>query len=674
MNLAPLLIEIFIQELPFSGIKKEINNVLTKFNSLLESYGLKAEVEFFYTPNRLILYCSNFPIKQEDSIEEFIGPPLSIAYNENELAPAGISFINKLNISKNDLEIESKNGKECIAYKRKKIGILSCNLLEDIVIKWLASLDFGRSMRWGSGESIFIRPISNITILLGDERISISKLAEIYQISKSNKIYPHRAFEGKDINHANDYFPFLNANYVIYDGEKRSEKIIEEIKEIEEKHKIKVELDSNLLFEVVSITEYPTAIYGEFDEKFLCLPNEVIITSMKINQKYFCVHKNGKLHNGFVFVCNAVDKSFFSQILKGNMKVLKARLEDALFFYESDKKSFNENTIDNGLKNIEFIAGLGSIFDKVQREINLFNILVENIHIDFDKTHVIKAIELSKNDLLTSMVNEFGELQGIMGSYYVTNSSSFTRLCLREQNLPENDLLPSTLASALLAIVGKLDSILGLFSINKIPNGSRDPFALRRAANGIIKIISCFKIRFNLFEIIEKSNYKNLDSNIVFSFFLERLEGALEVNPSLINAAIKSNQKDLSKLCMQIDALNKVLKNEDSSTLKILFKRLANILGDFQSKQIDINLLIESYEIALFNELKSFQNLNIEDPLTRLEKLLDFKNVLMDFFDNVLINVEDVKIKENRKALVKSIYDEFLKVGDVKEIFHIKSK
>ena len=666
MKTSPLLIEIFIQELPFSAIKKEINNVLTKFNLLLEKYGLKAKSEFFYTPNRLIIYSSNFPLKQDDVIEEFFGPPLSIAYSKNELAPPALSFINRFNISKEELEIKLKNGKECISYTKKTHGLFSESILEDIVLKWLSSLDFGRSMRWGNGESIFIRPIINITILLGSKKINIDKLAKIYQISKSDKIYPHRAFEGKVIDHANDYFPFLNGNCVIYDKELRAKKIIDEIKKIEEKHEIKVELDSNLLFEVVSITEYPTAIYGEFDEKFLSLPSEVIITSMKINQKYFCVHKNDKLHNGFVFICNAVNSAFFAEILKGNMKVLKARLEDAFFFYESDIKNFYQDGIDLNLKNIEFIQGFGNLFDKVHREIQIAKILLENYnHLSDDILH---AIELSKNDLLSSMVNEFGELQGIMGSYYAMKNPSI-KLILREQYLPENDILPSLLSSAIGAMVNKLDLIFVLFSLNKIPSGSKDPFGIRRAANGIIKIIYIFKIQLNLDEIISKMDYKNLDRNLVFDFFVERLEGALGVNQSLIKAAIKSNQRDITQICMQIDALNKILQNEDASTLKTLFKRVANILKDFKTKAIvDENLLFESSEIALFNKLHSFQKLNINDPFLRIEKLLDFKNVLIDFFDNVLINAPDSKIRENRKSLIKNVYDEFLKVGDIKEI------
>ena len=666
MKTSPLLIEIFIQELPFSAIKKEINNVLTKFNLLLEKYGLKAKSEFFYTPNRLIIYSSNFPLKQDDVIEEFFGPPLSIAYSKNELAPPALSFINRFNISKEELEIKLKNGKECISYTKKTHGLFSESILEDIVLKWLSSLDFGRSMRWGNGESIFIRPIINITILLGSKKINIDKLAKIYQISKSDKIYPHRAFEGKVIDHANDYFPFLNGNCVIYDKELRAKKIIDEIKKIEEKHEIKVELDSNLLFEVVSITEYPTAIYGEFDEKFLSLPSEVIITSMKINQKYFCVHKNDKLHNGFVFICNAVNSAFFAEILKGNMKVLKARLEDAFFFYESDIKNFYQDGIDLNLKNIEFIQGFGNLFDKVHREIQIAKILLENYnHLSDDILH---AIELSKNDLLSSMVNEFGELQGIMGSYYAMKNPSI-KLILREQYLPENDILPSLLSSAIGAMVNKLDLIFVLFSLNKIPSGSKDPFGIRRAANGIIKIIYIFKIQLNLDEIISKMDYKNLDRNLVFDFFIERLEGALGVNQSLIKAAIKSNQRDITQICMQIDALNKILQNEDASTLKTLFKRVANILKDFKTKaMVDENLLFESSEIALFNKLRSFQKLNINDPFLRIEKLLDFKNVLVDFFDNVLINAPDSKIRENRKSLIKNIYDEFLKVGDIKEI------
>ena len=669
MNTSSLLIEIFLEELPFSAIKKEIKNIKPKFENLLGKYSFNvSDIEFFWTPRRLILVSKKFPLMQESKILEYFGAPLNIAYDkDNNPSQATKSFLKKLNISREDLQTSTKNGKECLYYKTTIEGKTSESLLENIILDFLEILSFGKSMQWGNVESSFIRPIRNIFILLDDKFLELKKLEKKYQFSQTKLIYPHRSKNAKEINNFSEYFTFLESSGVIYNQERRKELILGQIKDIEKQNNIKVEIDSALLDEVVAITEYPNALYGNFDKKFLELPNEVIITSMKINQKYFATYKGDSkdLNNGFIVVCNGFEKSAFNEILKGNERVLKARLEDALFFYKNDLKSFIQDRIDERLKDIEFIQDSGSVFDKVEREIKIAKILCNIVR--EDSTNITKAISISKNDLLSEMVGEFGELQGIMGSYYTKDDN--LKLMIKEQYLPiqEDSLLPSSLECAIISISNKLDSILCLFAIDKIPSGSKDPFALRRAASGIIKMIVKFEIPFSLFEIIPqlKSHYKKIDENKIFQFFIERLEGTLNINQSIINAAIKSNQKDLVELIRQIEALKSI-----PNDFKILFKRIANILKNIEIKADSINcdLFICNEERALFEALEKFKSSNIFSPKNRIEKLLELKEILQKFFDNVMINIDDEKIKENRILLVNAIYKEFFKVGDIKEI------
>lgn len=669
MNTSSLLIEIFLEELPFSGIKKEIANIKTKLSKLLSQNNISVDIEFFWTPRRLIFASRDFPLMQESKVVEYFGPPLNIAYDNNgNPSDATNSFLKKLNINKNDLQTNTKNGKECLYYSTIIEGKKSESLLEVIILEFLESLNFGKSMQWGSVEHRFIRPIRNIFVLVGDKFIELKNIEQKYHFAQMRLIYPHRSKMQKEILNIDEYFGFLRENGVIYSQDERKSIIINQIKNIEIEKNIKVEIDYSLLDEVIAITEYPNALYGEFDDKFLELPSEVIITSMKINQKYFATYKNEKLNNGFIVICNAMDKSAFDCILDGNKRVLKARLEDALFFYKNDLNSFVQDKIDHNLKNIEFIQDSGSLFDKVNREIEIAKILSKNLNIE--SSDIIRAISICKNDLLSEMVGEFGELQGVMGSYYTQNDA--LKLMIKEQYLPlqEDSKLPTTLQSAIVSISNRLDSIISLFAIDKIPSGSKDPFALRRACSGIIKMIIKFEIPFNLFEILLQleSHYKSIDANKIFKFFCERLEGTLNINQSVINAAIKSNQKDLYELVMQIFALHSFVNTNDD--FRSLFKRIANILKNVQimADSINVSLFECDDERNLFYALEEFRLLDISTPKDRIEGLLGLKDVLQKFFDNVMINADNEKIRKNRILLVNSIYEEFFKVGDIKEI------
>lgn len=688
MNTSSLLIEIFTEELPFSAIKKEFGNVLTKFEAILKKYRLcgdSANIEFFYTPRRIIFYARNFPSKQSDEVLEFFGPPLNIAYQNNEPTNATKSFLSKLNITLDEVQTKQKNGKDCLYFAKKESGQNTINLIENIIDEFLDSLHFDKKMRWGSVECAFVRPIRNIFALFGDEFITLPNLAQKYQFAQSARIYPHRNCESKEIKSAKEYFAFLEKNAVIYSQCARKERILEQIK----KCGLVVEIDADLLDEIVAICEYPNVLIGAFDEKFLVLPKEVIVTSMKINQKYFATYKDeslSALNAAFIVVCNAVNPS--ELIVQGNVKVLSARLEDALFFYHNDGKNFNAKSCDERLKNIEFIKNGGSLWDKVERENAIAKAILGQMGecaavsslrdsatpnrgesvAKITQSQITNAINIAKNDLLSEMVGEFGELQGIMGGYYAKNAGIDLEICdaLKEQYLA----IPSSILGGIVGIANRLDSILCLFALGKIPSGSKDPFALRRGASGILKIIEKFNIPFDLRAIFKAvaQNYAKIDIAQIEGFFYERMEGVLEVNQSLINAALKAHKGDLLDLTSKIKALNLIAQSPSISDFKVLFKRVANILQPTKATKIDEKLLTESAEKALYDKIIAFQKLNFASHSERIIALLDFKDSLSIFFDEVLINVEDSRLKENRILLIKAVYEEFFKVGDIKEI------
>ncbi len=559
-------------------------------------------------------------------------------------------------------------------------------MLENIIDEFLDSLHFDKKMRWGSVECAFVRPIRNIFALFGDEFIKLPNLAQKYQFAQSARIYPHRNCESKEIKSAKEYFAFLEKNAVIYSQCARKERILEQIK----KCGLVVEIDTDLLDEIVAICEYPNVLVGAFDEKFLVLPKEVIVTSMKINQKYFATYKDeslSALNAAFIVVCNAVNPS--ELIVQGNVKVLSARLEDALFFYHNDGKNFNAKSCDERLKNIEFIKNGGSLWDKVERENAIANAILGQMGEcasvsslrdsatpnrgnpplkKITQAQITHAINIAKNDLLSEMVGEFGELQGIMGGYYAKNAGIDLEICdaLKEQYLA----IPSSILGGIVGIANRLDSILCLFALGKIPSGSKDPFALRRGASGILKIIEKFNIPLDLRAIFKAvaQNYAKIDIAQIEGFFYERMEGVLEVNQSLINAALKAHKGDLLDLINKIKALNLIAQSPSISDFKVLFKRVANILQPTKATKIDEKLLTESAEKALYEKIIAFQKLNFASHSERIIALLDFKDSLSIFFDEVLINVEGSRLKENRILLIKAVYEEFFKVGDIKEI------
>ncbi|MBA1438695.1 MAG: glycine--tRNA ligase subunit beta [Epsilonproteobacteria bacterium] len=670
--LKTLLIEIGVEELPAVPLLKELKNIEKKYADVLQKYNLLGEFEFYYTPRRLVLWHREFKTAQEDSVEEFFGAPLHVAYKDGEPTPAALGFAKKCGVALEEISTANKGGKEVLYYKKDVKGKPSSELLPQIVDAWLKSLDFGKSMRWGSLDESFIRPIRWVNVMLGDAFVDM----QIYGVKSSKTTHLHRIanFDAVAVEDPKEYFEKLAAGGVTLFQEDRAKKITLDINDIEAQNGVNVEVDGELFDEVVAITENPTALLGSFDAEFLALPPEVIITSMKEHQRYFPVFKDGKLTNKFVVVANAYTDDF-SEVIAGNERVLRPRLADAMFFWQNDLKNGLSTT---GLEKITFFKGLGSVADKIKREVQIASVLYDKFGIDASKEDLTAAVELAKADLMSEMVYEFTELQGIMGHYYAKEAgyNDAIALAIKEQYLPEGEEseLPSTPLSAIVAMSLKLDTLLALFSINQIPTGSRDPFALRRAVNGIARIVNEYGFKFNIIEDIKALSgiYENeVDLEKLENFMLERIKRYYKVNPSIIEAVLASGERELYAMGQKIAALNSLVNSDGFDAVSATFKRVANITKDIDlSGALDVKeeLFEDASEQELYSAFQEVTSHPYQSYEEELDALLGLKPQLDKFFDNVMVNAEDATIKNNRKALVASIYKAILRIADIKEV------
>ena len=668
----PLLIEVGVEELPAIPLLKELKNIETKYAAILEKNSLLCEFEFYYTPRRLVFWHREFKSVQDDSSEEFFGAPLSVAYKDGVPTPAALGFAKKCGVEMSQISQATKDGKEVLYYKRELKGQASHLLLPNIIEEWIKSLEFGKSMRWGNLQESFIRPIRWVNVLFGDELVEM----ELFGVRSSKSTFVHRIsnFERTAIDGAKEYFEVLQNGGVTLFPEARREKILSDFALLESKNGVKIEIDADLLDEVVAITENPTAIMGSFDAAFLQLPPEVIITSMKEHQRYFPVFEDGALVNKFVVVSNALTDDF-SKVIEGNERVLRPRLSDALFFYNNDLKKGLSTA---GLEKVVFMKGLGSVADKIERERKIAHTLFEIYNPqDATKEELERAISLAKADLMSEMVYEFTELQGLMGSYYATalGENAAVATAIKEQYLPngEESTLPSTKMSAIVAMSLKLDTLLALFSINQIPTGSRDPFALRRAVNGLVRITKEHELSFDIVAMLKllAEGYEPFDVAKLEAFFLERIRQYFKVNPSIIEAVLMTGERELLKIAKKIEALDSLAKSEGFGESFSTFKRVANITKDIDLANItEINpaLFEQNAEEALFKRYNEVRTRVYESYEEELDALFGLKGELDAFFNDVMVNAEDEAIRTNRKALVASIYKSISKIAEIKEI------
>lgn len=673
--LKPLLIEIGVEELPAIPFLREFKNFDSKWESILEEYQLISSFEIFYSPRRVVIFHKEFPIKEPDRVEELFGAPVEIAIKDREPTKAGVGFAKKCGVDFSELKRAKKGSKEVLYFKKEIAGRDSKELIPEILDKFLNSLSFGKSMRWIDRDTQFIRPIRWIGVMLDREPIKFKS----FGVESNSVTFGHRQVNYEPIEYKSEreFFQKLKDSGVILYQDEREKKILQEFDKLEQENRIKIERDSELLREVVAITEYPTALIGEFDSQFLELPDEVIITSMKEHQRYFAVYsEDGSLTNRFIVISNA-KVSNFEKIIAGNEKVLRARLSDGLFFYRNDlKNGFNIE----GLKSLIFTQELGTLYDKIERERRVAIALFDKYwsQIDGTKEELERAVELSKADLLTEVVYEFTELQGLMGYYYAKEFKESENICqaIKEQYLPtgESSELPTSNFSAVVALSNKLDNILALFSVGSIPTGSRDPFALRRSANGVIRIILDRELNFDISHFLEKltPNYREFDVAKVEEFLLERLYQTFQsVNPSIVKSVIQSGDRDILNLSKKIEALNQISKSEDFREIVSTFKRVANIVEDIDIDReltVDRELFESEFEFKLLDKFNSILDREYLEYESRLDGLFSIKPELDNFFDNVMVNAKDENVKLNRKSLIGKIYQAFRDIADIKEI------
>jgi len=547
--------------------------------------------------------------------------------------------------------------------------------------KWLDSMSFGKMMRWGARTDEFIRPLRWLQVRLGESSVPV----ELFGIKSDTKTYVHRmvTYDAVEVPTIDTYEGILDECAVMLHPKEREAKILAEFDALESTHNIIIERDGALLAEVVAITENPKALVGSFDELFLELPPEVIITSMKEHQRYFPVFEKGKIANKFVVVSNAYTDDY-SKVVAGNERVLKPRLADGLFFYKNDLKN---GLSTNGLEKVQFIDGLGTLRDKIRREniiaIRLLALYMDRVESDTGKSSTVlekamdKAINLAKADLMSEMVYEFTELQGLMGYYYAKalGEDDLVYNAIKEQYMPvgEGAELPSSVFSSIVAMSIKLDTLLGLFSVGKIPTGSKDPFALRRAVNGIVRIVTAYDLSFNIDDIIAllKGNYNDFDTDLLSEFIIERINKSLDANPSVIASVLASGERDINEIAKKVAALNEIVSSDTFKEQFTTFKRVANISKDVDlesSMEIDVSLFKEDAEVTLYNAYEKVINSTYRSYKEELEALFGLKRELDAYFDDVLVNTEDEELQQNRLYTIGSIYKTFRNIADIKEI------
>lgn len=670
------LLEILVEEIPsrFQGnaIKEFADLICARFKEHRIDYD---NVQAFVSPRRMV-----FSAKLSPTIPEFIeekkGP--------QTVAPKEVidKFLKANNLSQ-DQCIEKTIDKKtfiCANIKHERQNTLS--FLGDIIKASLAEISWPKSMHWGRHSFHFVRPIRNVMAFFNNRSVDIT-LDDI-SLKSRDFTFGHRFLSPQKVKATNidEYLSTMKRSSVIVSSDDRKKIILNAFKNIEAKYKISVEITESLLNEVIGLVEFPVVLVGQVPELFMKLPEEVIITPMRTHQRYFPTRdKEGKLAPYFVFVANNLTSDNGKTIIKGNERVLNARLSDAYFFFETDLKKPLESHLDD-LKKITFQEKLGSLYERTKRLINVCNFVFEDVsehNSGFSATTgalLRRAATLAKCDLSTTMVCEFTELQGIIGGYYARIQEENPAVCdaIRDQYKNVDDI--SAPISALLALADKIEIITSFFAIGKEPTGSKDPFALRRAAIGILKIIQKQGLTVNLREIVSKTfnqlNIKDKNANTidnVMSFIMGRLNVLLKDSgiSSEIAKSVVSNEIDVLKAIKKAQILNEVLHSEIGEKLISQFKRAKNItLTSSSTSEIDESLLTEPDEKALFKAIVELEknvtslenNLSIDSCDKFRQQLNEFIKIepcVSNFFTNVLVNTSDEKIKLNRLAILNKL-------------------
>lgn len=680
-------LEIGVEELPARFIDDALIQLKNNFENTLNDNRIKYEnIVTFQSPRRLAIDITGLESQGESEEVTIKGPAKRIAFDEdNNPTKALEGFIKSQNVKLEDIFIETVNNEEYIFIKKINAGKQLEDVLRENIASNIKNISFPKSMRWGGKNIKFARPIRWIVSLLDDEIMEF----DFEGISVSNITRGHRFLGSQNIviKEIGEYKELMRKNYVIVDPQERKDIIKYNSQKLAREKGGNVLKDDDLLNEVTNLVEYPTPIMGRIKEEYLNLPFDVIVTPMRDHQRFFpCIDDKNRLLPYFITIRNGDDK-FIETVIKGNEKVLGARLEDARFFYNEDIKYPLETYVEK-LKRLTFQEKLGTMYDKTIRLQRLSGKIADYLEVgDETKKNILRASYLSKADLVTKMVTEFTELQGKMGMEYAEKSgeNKIVSQAIYEQYLPRfsQDNLPSTTAGAVLSIADKLDSICGLFAIGIQPTGSQDPFALRRGALGIINIIIDKKLNVSLRDLIDFSLYIYIEENNlacdfnkvrteIFGFFMARVKNMLtdqKIRHDVVDAIISTGTDNIYDIVIRAEKITNWLEDERAQKTIVSFDRLTALSDKAISSNVVRNLLsvdeLELYDAFNKIEDKVDTYINKKEYDKALNELGHLSDPINRYLDNVMVMVDDDNIRNNRLALIKLIRDKSLNICDL---------
>ena len=687
------LLEIGVEELPARFVKTTLAQMEKYVSEKLNEKRIPFdEMKFYSTPRRLVLLIEGLPERQEDLEKEVKGPSKKIAFDEEGNPTKALEgFMKGQGVALEDISTREHNNVEYIFANKIEKGRSVEEILKDSMPDMIKSISFPKSMKWGGKNLRFARPIRWLLSLFNDRVLEFN----LEGIVAANITRGHRFLGSShiEIDNIDEYFTALKDNYVMVDRNERKEKIKYGCEKLAREKGGNLLFDEELLDEITNIVEYPTPMIGRIKEEYLDLPKEVLITPMKEHQRYFpVVDDKGRLLPYFITVRNG-NEEYLDIVVKGNEKVLGARLEDAKFFYYEDIKQPLENYVED-LKDIVFQEKLGTLYDKTMRVQKLAGKIGSYLEVGEEtKKNIERAGYLSKADLVTNMVGEFSELQGIMGREYAAESgeNEITSLAIYEQYLPRfsNDELPTTTAGAILSIGDKLDTIAGIFAIGIQPTGSQDPYGLRRQALGIINIILDKKLNLSLEELVDFALYIYVEENgLAFDYYkvkdeiLNFFDGRIKnmfidmgIRYDVVEAILGTDIDDVFDLKLRADKLNLWLDKEGLSEVLSAFNRVKTLAEKAETDEVKRELLVEEEEIKLYETFNSVEekvkdSLNCKEYDKALDYMVSLKGPIDQFFDNVMVMVEDEELKNNRLGLVKQISNTMLLICDLSKIMN----
>ncbi|GAB6929576.1 glycine--tRNA ligase subunit beta [Paenibacillus sp. JCM 10914] len=685
-----LLFEIGLEEVPARFLRAAMDQLQDKLVKWLEASRIAhGEVTAYATPRRLAVMVQQVAVKQEDVSEEVKGPSRKIALDENGgWSKAALGFARSQGVDPETFTFKELGGVEYIYVTKNSVGVETKSILSEGLLGILTSMTFPKNMRWGAHEFKFVRPIKWLVALLGDEIVDL----EITGVKAGNITRGHRFLGGEAVvGEASAYREVLRAQHVIVDVNERQEMIVSQIQALAQEQDWNIAIKDDLLEEVLFLVETPTVLYGTFDASFLNIPQDVLITSMREHQRYFPVlDKQGQLLPYFVTVRSGDSRSL-DVIARGNEKVLRARLSDAKFFYEEDQKLQIKDALSK-LESIVFHEELGTIGDKVRRIRRISDQLSAKLAVSADAADsVSRAADICKFDLVTQMVYEFPELQGVMGEDYARKAGEKEEVAkaVFEHYQPRfsGDAVPSTQAGSIVSIADKIDTIVGCFSIGIIPTGSQDPYALRRQAAGIVQIMLEHKLPITLSEVFgialavheDIRGLKRLASEIrkdLLDFFALRVKKLLSEDQryDVVDAVISAGFDHVISVVARGQALMQAVgHSEDFKTTVESFNRVSNLASKAGKAAVNSALFTESQEGELYqawNDIRDDYQTALEsgDAERSLSLLSGLKAPITGFFDSVMVMSEDEAVRTNRLALLSGIDVDLKRYADFSKL------